>query len=243
MRRDAAAAATKAPSRAGAPTSAQAPYPGQAPYPTPYPAQAPYPPPAPSPYYGDAPYPAPPPPLARDAAQTVAQQPAAAPAEAGERAAFGFISDVRLGVFIHDAGIFGRRKEESEDVNLELTFVSPDILGFLWSPKPHLGVTINTGGDTSQAYAGVTWEFWFFDDFFFDFSFGISVHDGETETAELDRKELGSQVLFRGAIDLGWNFYKRDSISFYLDHISHGGILDDKNEGLDTLGVRYIYRF
>jgi lipid A 3-O-deacylase len=229
-----------APYGAAAPYPSQAPYPvpypGQAPYPAPYPGQAPY----PAPYPSQAPYPAPAPPY--QAPQTVSERPAAPPAQE-ERAAFGFISDVRLGVLIHDAGVFGRRKEESEDVNLELTFVSPDILGFLWSPRPHLGVTINTSGDTSQAYAGVTWEFRFWRSFFFDFSFGLSVHDGETETTELDRKELGSRVLFREAIDLGWNFYKRDSISFFIDHVSHGGILADQNEGLDTMGVRYIYRF
>ncbi len=215
------------------------PYALAAPPPAPAPLPPPYPPPLPFPELAPPPVPAPP----RGAAAPTAAPEAIAAAPPEEAGAFGVLSDVRLGLLVHDAGIFGRTEEDGPDVNLEFVFVSPDLLGFLWSPKPHLGFTINTQGDTSQAYVGLTWEWWFWQDFFFDFAFGLSVHDGESETDELGTKELGSRVLFRAAIDLGWNFWGPHSLSFFLNHASHGGLLGDKNEGLDTIGVRYIYRF
>jgi lipid A 3-O-deacylase len=226
-----------------------------APPPAPAPVPAPYPPPAPLPEFAPPPYPPPvaaqplpapaavPPKAVAAAPPPVPPEAVAAAAEEEEAGAFGVLSDVRLGLLAHDAGIFGRKEEEGLDVNLELVFVSPGLLRFLWSPKPHLGFTVNTQGDTSQVYAGLTWEWWFWRRFFFNFAFGFSVHDGETETDKLDAKELGSRVLFREAIDLGWNFWGPHSLSFFLDHVSHGGLLGDKNEGLDTIGARYIYRF
>ena len=154
------------------------------------------------------------------------------------------ISEIRLGIGDHDAGVFGRTKEEGVDFNIEFLFSSPDFLEAIWSPKPMLGASINSDDDTSQVYAGITWEGWFYDDFFWNFGFGLAVHDGETESDNINKKELGSRVLFRESIDIGWLFLENNQISLFVDHISHGHIFgDDKNEGMDTLGVRYGYRF
>ena len=78
---------------------------------------------------------------------------------------------------------------------------------------------------------------------FVDFSLGFAVHNGNLNDNELGRKDLGSRVLFRESLELGWNFYNKDSISIILDHVSHGHLLADANEGMDSLGVRYGYRF
>ena len=59
-----------------------------------------------------------------------------------------------------------------------------------------------------------------------------------------DKKELGSNILFREAAEIGWNFYGKDSISLRFDHISNANLWgEDANEGLDTFGVVYSYRF
>ena len=56
--------------------------------------------------------------------------------------------------------------------------------------------------------------------------------------------ELGSNILFREAAEIGWNFYGKDSISLRFDHISNANLWgEDANEGLDTFGVVYSYRF
>jgi hypothetical protein len=50
--------------------------------------------------------------------------------------------------------------------------------------------------------------------------------------------------LFREAAEVGWNFYGKDSISIRLDHISNANLWgEETNEGLDTLGIFYGYRF
>ncbi len=112
----------------------------------------------------------------------------------------GVLSELKLGLLVHDEGPFSRNKEDGVDGNMELLFNSPDLLDFMWSPRPHLGFSINSAGDTSQYYLGLTWDWFFWRDFFLEYSLGGAVHDGETTAAPLGRKELGCQVLFRQSL-------------------------------------------
>lgn len=161
---------------------------------------------------------------------------------------WGAISEVRLGVLNHDEGPFSRNKEDGNpNINAEVLFVSPDLLDVIWSPRPHVGASINTGGDTSQIYAGLSWEWFLWGDIFAGFSLGGAVHDGETTLGPTDpektkRKELGCSVLFRESVEVGWMITDHHAISFILDHISNARLCDE-NEGLENMGLRYGYRF
>src|SRR5690242_4608066 len=157
------------------------------------------------------------------------------------------IDEMRAGIFYHDAGVFGSNKEDGPDLNLELRVASPDFLSAIWSPRPHLGVHANLAGDTSQLYFGLTWTFMLWptggaDGLFLDASLGGSAHNGKLDTDDPDRKSLGSRVLFRESLELGYRFAEVHSISVMLDHMSNAN-LADRNEGLDTLGVRYGLKF
>ena len=154
----------------------------------------------------------------------------------------GFFSEIRIGALAHDQGIFSSNKENGYDANLELLFVSPDILDLIWSPRPHIGVTYNAYGDTSQAYLGLTWEWDFWEDYFAGFSLGASVHNGKKTSISLDKKELGCRVLFRESLTAGYRLTKNHSIMAFVDHISNGKLCS-RNEGLETVGIRYGYRF
>ena len=77
---------------------------------------------------------------------------------------------------------------------------------------------------------------------FFSLDLGGAVHDGETSTSRRDRKELGTRVLFREAIEIGYRFQEHHALSLRFDHISNASLADN-NEGLDTLGVVYGYSF
>ena len=165
-----------------------------------------------------------------------------AASESGKDGHWNYISEFRLGAFAHDQGTFSHNKESGVDGNLEVLFVSPDFMDAVWSPRPHLGLSVNSGGDTSQAYFGITWEWDFWDDYFFDFGWGGSVHNGKTVTYDEDRKELGCHLLFREAIDLGYRFTEHHSLMFHADHISNGKLCS-QNEGLESFGVRYGYKF
>ncbi len=151
------------------------------------------------------------------------------------------LSEIRGGILANDTVPTLTHKEPGADINLELLFHSPDFLRFLWSPRPHVGVAINTGGDTSQIYAGLTWEWDFWRNMFVSLALGGAIHDGELDVRSNDKKELGCRVLFRQAVELGFRFRQRHSLSLYLDHLSNAGICD-QNEGLELLGIRYGYR-
>ncbi len=183
------------------------------------------------------PVPAPPP------LRTV-QAPTAAP-PSKERTADGvadIFSEVRLGFLVHDQGVASHNKEGGYDGNLEVLFTSPDFLDIIWAPRPHFGGSVNSQGDTSQVYLGLTWEWGFLDGAFFDFSFGGAYHTGETTTDARDKKELGCSVLFRESIDLGYRFDDHHGVSLFVDHISNAKLCSE-NEGLENFGLRYGYSF
>ncbi len=154
----------------------------------------------------------------------------------------GIFSEIRVGAMVHDEGPFSRNKESGFDSNIELLFTSPDFLDVIWSPRPHIGGTYNSDGNTHQAYLGLTWEWDFFTHFFFDFSLGGAYHTGEKVTSDPKKKSLGCSVLFRESLNLGYRINEAHSLMFHFDHISNAKLCTT-NEGLETFGLRYGYRF
>ena len=75
---------------------------------------------------------------------------------------------------------------------------------------------------------------------------GAVYHDGTTVpsfAAELEgRKTLGCSVLIRGHLSLGYNITDRHNLSVMVDHMSNAGLCQ-ANEGSDSVGLRYGYRF
>ena len=154
----------------------------------------------------------------------------------------GILSEARIGVLVHDEGPFSRNKESGFDSNIEVLFIAPDFLKSIWSPRPHVGATINSAGNTSQGYLGATWEWDLWQDVFFDFSLGGVFHTGEKETSDPEKKSLGCSILFRESLDLGYRISGPHSVMFHFDHISNAKLCST-NEGLETFGIRYGYRF
>ena len=129
----------------------------------------------------------------------------------------------------------------------------------MWSPRPHLGVSYNSSGDTSQAYGGLTWDWSFWNGWFADFSLGGMVHDGHL-VGDKDgklRKSLGCRILFRESVNFGYRFKKRHAIMAHLNHSSNASLCEKNtpdgtafgrhdvilNEGLESLGILYGYIF
>jgi hypothetical protein len=155
------------------------------------------------------------------------------------------IHELRIGVLAHDVDHLwsGFRRESGVDVSAEVVFQRPG-LPVLWGRlRPNLGVSISTRGDTSQLYAGGLWEIEGDSGLFFGAGLGAALHDGrlESRTRE-DQKELGSRVLFRVAFELGYAIARHHRLMASFAHVSNAS-LADPNQGLDTLGVRYGYRF
>ncbi len=156
----------------------------------------------------------------------------------------GIFSEIRVGALAHDQGPFSSNKEEGIDAQIELRFQSPDFLGLIWSPYPHIGADINSSGNTSSVWLGLVWEKPVWKKMFVGWSMGGAYHNGETNqgTGALDEKELGCNPLFRLAINAGWRFGEHHSLDLILDHISNAKLCDT-NEGLENVGVRYGSKF
>ena len=154
----------------------------------------------------------------------------------------GLITAVRGGVLYHDAPIVAEEVEDGVDVNLELRFRSPALLAEIGAPEPVLGGTLNSAGDTSRLYAGLAWTADLSGDLFLSAVAGGAVHDGELHSESPGRKALGSRVLFHLALELGVRLDAHNDVAVYVDHISNASLADE-NEGLDTIGIRYGYRF
>jgi hypothetical protein len=151
--------------------------------------------------------------------------------------------EFRGGVLAHDVPHLwsGFSLESGVDINGELLFGSGlPILG--GTIRPALGASVNTAGDTSKAYIDARWEIEGPSGIFLGLGLGAAIHNGLLDPTDSERKALGSRVLFHIPIEIGWRFNERNSISVYFEHISNG-FLADSNEGLDSIGVRYGYRF
>jgi lipid A 3-O-deacylase len=166
----------------------------------------------------------------------------------GSAQAGGLIDEVQLGVYEHDASVLGHQKEHGEDIGLEVLFASPDFLGIIGSPRPTLGGLVNTNGQTDQIYFGPTWTWTFLhnvlasgDGFYVSGTLGGGLNNGHinvTGPVESQReKSLGSNVLFREDLDLGYRFTPNWSIAVSYNHISNAD-LAMRNEGLNDIGVR-----
>ncbi|HEY5597315.1 MAG TPA: acyloxyacyl hydrolase [Kiloniellales bacterium] len=167
---------------------------------------------------------------------------AAQNARPGDHSPADILSEVRVGVLAHDVGVFEDSREDGMDPSLEVYFTSPALLAAVWSPRPHIGIAVNTSGDTSQIYGGLTWDWPFWKPFFIEGSLGLAVHDGELNHSSGDRRDLGCRVLFRESVALGARFLERHAIAIQFAHISNANLCAG-NAGLDAIGIQYGYQF
>jgi hypothetical protein len=167
-------------------------------------------------------------------------------------------SEFKLGILAHDAQFLGG-KEHGVDINPELIFQSPvsdawaatvpAYLRWMVQPRPTIGGEINTDGFTNQAYVGATWTWLLAGNLFqpgdgvaFSYFFGPAFNDGDIIGKAPDRKSLGSHILFREAIELGYLINPVYQISAFVDHVSNGG-LAKQNQSINDVGIRLGVRF
>jgi lipid A 3-O-deacylase len=162
------------------------------------------------------------------------------------------IDEVKIGALAHDVGFLTHHVESGADLNIETLFVSPDMLSIIGSPRPHIGADINTAGNTSDGYLGLTWGWTLMPSLFgggalfANGSLGGAVQDGFTGTQATEpppgRKLLGSTVLFRESAELGYQITPIVSVSALLDHISNAN-LAPRNAGITSAGARLGFKF
>jgi lipid A 3-O-deacylase len=160
-----------------------------------------------------------------------------------------FVDEVKLGLLAHDVGFLTHHVESGADANIEFLFVSPQFLQIIGSPRPHIGGDINTDGNTSDGYFGLTWGATLYQllgimpGVFLQGSLGGAVHDGYlTGGAPPGRKLLGSRILFRESAEIGYQLTPIVSVSLILDHISNAN-LAPRNAGITSAGARFGFKF
>ncbi len=161
-----------------------------------------------------------------------------------------FVREVKIGFLNHDMpGLWsGLQRERGIGINGEL-ILSPSVPLFGGHVRPALGgtytVSTNNRPAMSKAYADVRWMFEAQSGMFVSLGIGAAVHSGViggNAGDDVSRKWLGHRVLFHIPLEVGFRLDAHQSVSLYFDHVSNG-YTSTYNEGLDTLGVRYGYKF
>lgn len=158
--------------------------------------------------------------------------------------AAGLVEELRLGVLAHDVPDLWsgfRAEPASIAFNVE-ALLSPSIAMLGGTIRPAIGGSVATDGGTSNAYLDARWQYETPSGIFFALGLGGTIHDGQLELKDLDRKALGSRVLFHIPVEIGYRLDDHNSLSAYFEHMSNANT-SDPNEGLDRIGVRYGYRF
>lgn len=163
---------------------------------------------------------------------------------AAAAAADGFVHELKFGVLAHDVpDLWSGFSVEPDPIAINIEALLAPAVPFLRGTiRPAIGGSIATEGGTSTAYIDARWTIESPSGVFFSIGLGAGVHNGQTELDDLDKKALGTRLLFHIPAELGIRFDDHNSLSVYFEHYSNANT-SDINEGLDRLGVRYGHRF
>lgn len=149
--------------------------------------------------------------------------------------------EFRCGLLAHSTGPISSGDESGADLNLEV-LLAPVPNRSAWFGRTAIGASINNHGDTSQLYTARAWRAELPMALEFDYQFGISIHDGHLDDSADDRRQFGSRVLIRQSFELGYRHHNFRLSAIY-SHASHLGLLAERNQGLDNLGMRLSLPF
>jgi lipid A 3-O-deacylase len=156
------------------------------------------------------------------------------------------IDEVRLGLLAHS--IDPNNAEDGVDVNLEMLFRRPTysfnnaLLDVVLRPRIHLGTSISTSGETSQLYAGFTWDGKLTQRLSLELTFGGSLHDGPTGPTGVSRDDsYGCALNFRESASLGYALDDRWTVYGTIAHMSNADLCA-ANTGMTSVGVRLGYK-
>ncbi len=154
------------------------------------------------------------------------------------------LSEVKIGVMSHDVKNNLKRNHE-KGYNIIAEYVASNNYEFLRA-LPHIGFSISDSNYTSNVYTGLTWKFFlkrlpFGDKLFIELTFGVAINNSEIKTCK-KRQAVGSHVLFRESLSVGAQINQTHNVSFMIDHVSNGRIIEP-NPGITDVGIRYGITF
>jgi lipid A 3-O-deacylase len=160
-----------------------------------------------------------------------------------------WLDEIKIGVLANDIALFERHVEAGTDVNFEMLFTPPEIFKPIGSPRPDVGVTINSAGETQRGYFGLTWGITLIqrlfgpsDSVWANGSLGGAVQNGFVDDAPPGRTNFGSPVLFHLSLELGYQASPTTSLSLFIEHMSNANLVP-QNDGMTDAGARIGFKF
>lgn len=148
------------------------------------------------------------------------------------------------GLYVHDVDTGLTRSGIEEGVDVEIGWRGGKI-GFLkaiGAPRPQVFASLNSDGNTHFAAAGLSWKIGH--RIYLRPGLGLAVHTGPGRVVPGDdRIDFGSRILFEPELGLGARLGDRASVEASWVHLSHAQLFGPQNPGVDTIGLRFNYRF
>lgn len=129
--------------------------------------------------------------------------------------------------------------------SFEAVFGGIDLNVFKWAGSlyPTVGGTISLTGEDSWLYAGVTWHLPLFDNFYFEYGMGATVHNGYLSDAPAGRRNFGCRALIFAQGAFGVNLGDNWTATINLEHGSHATLCGTNNQGFNSVGIKLGYKF
>lgn len=152
--------------------------------------------------------------------------------------------EARIGAAFYDTGLLTQPvTSRGGVVNGEFLFASPDFLDGFGSPRPYVGMDLGVAANPIHFfYAGLNWDYHFTQRLYVSGSVGGAVHTAADLVNPPTQRALGSRVLFHLGAAIGFDFTPNLTGQIYTNHFSNAG-LANPNEGHDSSGIRFGYRF
>lgn len=152
-----------------------------------------------------------------------------------------FADQIWLGAYQHDVTMSETKFETGQDI--KAGWIGDRMEGWrsIGRPSIHLLVSKSLKGETSYIAAGLNWTWG--SRLYLRPGIGIAVHEGPRRAFRDGRRvDLGSPVLFEPELAGGWRIGDRFAIEASWIHLSHATIFSQQNRGMDSLGLRLLYR-
>ncbi len=163
----------------------------------------------------------------------------------GAQAQFDVLPEIRAGVMSHDVSSSTLwDPARIRDANVELLFSVQALDGaMLGEFRPHVGMTVNTAGQESFGYAGLSYTLQLpVLPVFVEASLGAAVHGGPLVAATTPQR-FGCAALARVSGSVGIDLLPGASIMATVEHYSDGGLCGMASNGVTNVGVRLGIRF
>jgi hypothetical protein len=157
----------------------------------------------------------------------------------------GLLSEFRFGFSAQDPwGVESNSANLTGEILFAKPFTASDLFTSYFIPRPHVGGSLNFDGQTSFAYAGLSWTVDLTPSLFVEGSIGGAFHNGDTRTRTglRDVESLGCSPLFRESGSVGVRLSANWSVMATLEHLTNAGACSD-NRGLTNVGARLGYTF